>query len=89
MCIAANLADVGAAGKQDYSIPLAEAIASNRVVDREILDVAIGILDKLDYKFRQVPKLGTGLPVEKRPARLPYLDEWRTWNGASCVSART
>ncbi len=37
-------------GNKIISIPLAEAIASNRNVDREILDVAIGILDKLDYK---------------------------------------
>jgi 6-phosphofructokinase 1 len=38
-------------GNRIISIPLAEAIASNRVVDREILDVARGILDKLDYKI--------------------------------------
>jgi len=37
-------------GNKIISIPLAEAIASNRSVDREILDVAIGILDRLDYK---------------------------------------
>jgi 6-phosphofructokinase 1 len=37
-------------GNKIISIPLVEAIASNRNVDREILDVAIGILDKLDYK---------------------------------------
>jgi 6-phosphofructokinase 1 len=38
-------------GNRIIAIPLAEAIASNRVVDREILDVARGILDKLDYKI--------------------------------------
>jgi 6-phosphofructokinase 1 len=37
-------------GNKIISIPLAEAIASNRKVDQEILDAAIGILDKLDYK---------------------------------------
>ena len=37
-------------GNKIISIPLAEAIASNRKVDKEILDAAIGILDKLDYK---------------------------------------
>jgi ATP-dependent phosphofructokinase / diphosphate-dependent phosphofructokinase len=35
-------------GNKIISIPLAEAIASNRKLDREILDVATGILDKLD-----------------------------------------
>ncbi len=37
-------------GNKIISIPLAEAIASNRKVDQEILDAAVGILDKLDYK---------------------------------------
>jgi len=37
-------------GNKIVSIPLAEAIASNRKVDKEILDAAIGILDKLDYR---------------------------------------
>jgi ATP-dependent phosphofructokinase / diphosphate-dependent phosphofructokinase len=37
-------------GNKIISIPLAEAIASNRKVDKEILDAAIGILDKLDYR---------------------------------------
>jgi 6-phosphofructokinase 1 len=37
-------------GNKIISIPLLEAIASNRKVDKEILDAAIGILDKLDYK---------------------------------------
>src|SRR6476620_1815710 len=37
-------------GNKIVSIPLAEAIASNRKVDREILDAAIGILDKLIEK---------------------------------------
>jgi len=41
-------------GNKIISIPLAEAIASNRNVDREILYVAIGILDKPDYR-------GTGI----------------------------
>jgi ATP-dependent phosphofructokinase / diphosphate-dependent phosphofructokinase len=41
-------------GNKIISIPLAEAIASNRSVDREILDVAIGILDKLDYKVSKI-----------------------------------
>ncbi|MGD0414111.1 MAG: 6-phosphofructokinase [Terriglobales bacterium] len=41
-------------GNKIISIPLAEAIASNRKVDREILDAAIGILDKLDYKVSKV-----------------------------------
>jgi 6-phosphofructokinase 1 len=37
-------------GMKIVSIPLAEAIASNRKCDKEILDAAIGILDKLDAK---------------------------------------
>ena len=37
-------------GNKIISIPLAEAIATNRKVDREILDAATGILDKLDFK---------------------------------------
>ena len=37
-------------GNKIISIPLAEAIASNRKVDKEILDAAIGILDKIDFK---------------------------------------
>ena len=37
-------------GNSIISVPLAEAIASNRKVDKEILDAATGILDKLDYK---------------------------------------
>jgi 6-phosphofructokinase 1 len=37
-------------GNKIISIPLAEAIASNRKCDREILDAATGILDKLDVK---------------------------------------
>jgi ATP-dependent phosphofructokinase / diphosphate-dependent phosphofructokinase len=37
-------------GNKIISIPLAEAIASNRKVDKEILDAATGILDKLDFK---------------------------------------
>jgi ATP-dependent phosphofructokinase / diphosphate-dependent phosphofructokinase len=41
-------------GNKIISIPLLEAIASNRKVDKEILDAAIGILDKLDYKVSKV-----------------------------------
>jgi len=41
-------------GNKIISIPLAEAVASNRKVDKEILDAAIGILDKLDYKVTKV-----------------------------------
>jgi phosphofructokinase-like protein len=41
-------------GNKIISIPLAEAIASNRKVDKEILDAAVGILDKLDYKVSKV-----------------------------------
>lgn len=37
-------------GNKIISIPLAEAIASNRKCDKEILDAATGILDKLDVK---------------------------------------
>jgi 6-phosphofructokinase 1 len=40
-------------GNKIVSIPLAEAIAENRKVDKEILDASIGILATLDYK---VPK---------------------------------
>lgn len=41
-------------GNKIISIPLAEAIATNRKVDQEILDAATGILDKLDYKVAKV-----------------------------------
>ena len=37
-------------GNKIISIPLAEAIASNRKVDKEILDAATGILDKIEEK---------------------------------------
>src|SRR5208282_3651505 len=37
-------------GNKIISIALAEAVATNRTVDQEILDAAIGILDKLDFK---------------------------------------
>jgi 6-phosphofructokinase 1 len=37
-------------GNKIISIPLAEAIASNRKVDKEILDAATGILDRLEEK---------------------------------------
>ncbi len=42
-------------GNSIVSVPLAEAIASNRKVDKEILDAATGILDKLDYKGVKAP----------------------------------
>jgi len=38
-------------GNKIVSIPLADAVATNRTVDAEILAVASGILDKLDFKF--------------------------------------
>jgi 6-phosphofructokinase 1 len=41
-------------GNKIISIPLADAIASNRKVDKEILDAATGILDKLDDKVTKV-----------------------------------
>jgi 6-phosphofructokinase 1 len=41
-------------GNKIVSIPLAEAIASNRKVDKEILDAASGILDKLEEKEAKV-----------------------------------
>jgi len=41
-------------GNKIISIPLAEAIASNRKVDKEILDAATGILDKLDYSTSRI-----------------------------------
>ncbi len=41
-------------GNKIISIPLAEAIASNRKVDQEILDASTGILDKLDDKAARV-----------------------------------
>ena len=41
-------------GNRIISIPLLEAVASNRKVSQEILDAAIGILDKLDYKVTKV-----------------------------------
>lgn len=41
-------------GNKIVSVPLAEAIATNRKVDKEILDAATGILDKLDYKVANV-----------------------------------
>ena len=37
-------------GNKIVSIPLAEAIASNRKLDKEILEAASGILDKLIEK---------------------------------------
>jgi phosphofructokinase-like protein len=40
-------------GNKIISIPLAEAIASNRKLDREILDAAAGILDKLEEKVEK------------------------------------
>jgi 6-phosphofructokinase 1 len=41
-------------GNKIISIPLAEAIASNRKVDPEILNAAAGILDKLEDKTEKV-----------------------------------
>jgi ATP-dependent phosphofructokinase / diphosphate-dependent phosphofructokinase len=41
-------------GNKIISIPLAEAISSNRKVDPEILDAASGILDKLEEKPEKV-----------------------------------
>jgi phosphofructokinase-like protein len=37
-------------GNRIICVPLEEAIASNRKADKEILDAATGILDKLDFK---------------------------------------
>jgi 6-phosphofructokinase 1 len=37
-------------GNKIVSVPLLEAISTNRKVDKEILDASIGILDKLDFK---------------------------------------
>jgi ATP-dependent phosphofructokinase / diphosphate-dependent phosphofructokinase len=42
-------------GNKLISIPLAEAIASNRKVDKEILEASAGILDKLEDKVTKVP----------------------------------
>jgi ATP-dependent phosphofructokinase / diphosphate-dependent phosphofructokinase len=41
-------------GNKIISIPLAEAIASNRKVDKEILDASAGILDKIEDKNAKV-----------------------------------
>lgn len=41
-------------GNKIISIPLAEATATNRKVDKEILDAATGILDKLEDKVTKV-----------------------------------
>src|ERR1700691_1571126 len=41
-------------GNKIISIPLAEALAANRKVDREILEAATGILDKLEGKGKKV-----------------------------------
>jgi 6-phosphofructokinase 1 len=43
-------------GNKIVSIPLAEAVASNRKVDAEMIDVALGILDKLEKEKEQVGK---------------------------------
>src|SRR6202142_945897 len=40
-------------GNKIISIPLAEAIASNRKLDQEILDAATGILDKLEERVEK------------------------------------
>jgi ATP-dependent phosphofructokinase / diphosphate-dependent phosphofructokinase len=41
-------------GNKIVSVPLAEAIATNRKVDQEILDASTGILDKLDFRVANV-----------------------------------
>jgi ATP-dependent phosphofructokinase / diphosphate-dependent phosphofructokinase len=41
-------------GNKIISIPLTEAISSNRKVDKEILDAATGILDKLEEKAAKI-----------------------------------
>jgi ATP-dependent phosphofructokinase / diphosphate-dependent phosphofructokinase len=41
-------------GNKIISIPLAEAVATNRKVDQDILDAANAIVDKLDYKAAKV-----------------------------------
>src|SRR6202008_305885 len=41
-------------GNKIISIPLAEAVASNRKLDQEILDAAMGILDTLEDKAQNV-----------------------------------
>jgi 6-phosphofructokinase 1 len=41
-------------GSSIISIPLAEAVASNRKVDKEILAASAGILDKIDLKSSKV-----------------------------------
>jgi len=41
-------------GNKIVSVPLADAISANRKVDKEILDAAAGILDKLEEKTEKV-----------------------------------
>ena len=41
-------------GNKIVSVPLADAISTNRKVDAEIIDVANGILDKLEREKEEV-----------------------------------
>ncbi len=41
-------------GNKIVSVPLLEAISTNRKVDKEILDASNGILDKLDFKVAKI-----------------------------------
>ena len=43
-------------GNKIISVPLAEAVASNRKVDQDMIDVAVGILDKLTSEKETVAK---------------------------------
>jgi ATP-dependent phosphofructokinase / diphosphate-dependent phosphofructokinase len=43
-------------GNKIVSVPLADAIAKNRTVDQEVIDVAFGILDKLSVEKETVEK---------------------------------
>ena len=43
-------------GNKIISVPLAEAVASNRKVDQDMIDVAVGILDKLTNEKETVAK---------------------------------
>jgi len=45
-------------GNKIISVPLAEATATNRKVDKEILDAATGILDKLEERVTKVTSRG-------------------------------
>ena len=43
-------------GNKIVSVPLAEAVSSNRKVDPEMIDAAAGILDKLEKEKESVAK---------------------------------